>query len=135
MLNYNEVKMEITLKIKNIGQTVGTVGDLLKGLTNGIYRFEERRTKTGKIGLWIASDDKSQCLAIYNPYDLDSLSSGHDPFKFYRSQSVDEDDRRHCWTESAWQSILIVTDQWIADRNFEIDNEKISNINVLRVTN
>jgi len=127
--------MEITIKIAKIGTMKGTVGDLVRGLKIGEYFFKESHATNGDIGLWLKSKNGklSQCVAIYNPYNLDgSEMVNHDPFRFSLSQSVDQG-YREIWTDSAWKAIVRVAEQWCDDRNRELDDEKIPELHLVRV--
>ena len=56
--------------IPNTGYKVGTCGWLAAGLAAGTITIYPATSKSGKGGLWLKTPVGSECLAIFNEYDL-----------------------------------------------------------------
>jgi hypothetical protein len=56
------------IKIKKIGYKVGTVGWFAAGIADGSIKIREAVSKSKKHALYLEAEEKSWCIAIYNPY-------------------------------------------------------------------
>jgi len=120
--------MKIIINIKDCGESAGTVGDLVRGLESGKYRFEEKRhASDGAVGLWLVSDNGklNQNVAGFN-------LPGFNPFRYQLGECF-EFDKRDIWTDSAWETIRKVALQWTRNKNAEIDSEKPANLHLLEI--
>lgn len=122
--------MEIT--IKKIGTANGTIGWLAAGLQSGdLYLAEGHAKNGGNHGLWLHSKDKkiSQCLAIFNQYDL-SAAEYHKALEY----DLIGDEQRHLnATPACWRALLEIAQQWCDECNRSAEAEQLPNLRIVRI--
>jgi hypothetical protein len=111
------------IRIKQIGQAIGTSGWLKSGLADGTITIEEGISKSGKIALYLCTPREKLCLAIWNPYDLTNRdvanSEAFFPLKWSAS-GCDPDaicNYRNPYTIAVKRALQGVADQWCEQRN------------------
>jgi hypothetical protein len=108
--------MELKITIKGIGYNVGTCGWLKTGLENGSIEIVEGVSNSGSHGLWLHhSGDKSQTLALWDPYDLQNT---HPDLVGYDVAPRDSDCGWNIgdavpWTDAAWAVIEEIAHAWV----------------------
>jgi hypothetical protein len=129
--------METTIKIKNLGNSRGTVGWLLGGLTDGSITIEERIGKSGHKVLELKYPGCVQLLAGFDFYDLVGTQYGdRDHTGDYQmipriGNPAVFGDQIGC-TDACWHTLCIVCEQWIDSVKSDRVDEQPVKITIIR---
>lgn len=119
--------MEIT--IKKIGKANGTVGWLAAGLAAGSLRLEEGHAKNGgNHGLWLKGESISQCLAIFNQYDLTEAEYA----EAMCYAPIEAEQRHLVCTPACWFALHAIAEQWCDTCNADAAAEPVPDIKIVR---
>jgi hypothetical protein len=126
------------IKIKKVGNEIGTVGWLAAGIADGSIKITEGRTKSqivnniecgAKHGLWLYWGDGKQmlCLALQNAYGLTP-----DDFADCYKYEIIEKNGDPVWshgdmigcTEACWDTIIEIAQGWIDHTTEQREKDK-----------
>lgn len=123
------------IKIKKVGNAVGTVGWLAKGFADGSITLQEGKMKdSGYHGLWLKCNDApshaSTFLAGFNQFGLSETElAGSNKY----SISDGYVNGGQWGTDAFWETLENIAQQWCDDCNAVLDEAEPLDIKVVRV--